>query len=100
MSDARATVGIIDRPEAERYEAFVDGQLAGFLDYRRGPDRMLLRHTEVDPAFEGRGVGSALARHGIDDSRVTGLTVIVACPFIAGWLDTHPEFAEGVIIRR
>ena len=100
MSDARATVGIVDRPEAERYEAFLDGQLAGFLEYRRGPERMLLIHTEVDPAFEGRGVGSALARHGLDDSRAAGLTIIVTCPFIASWLETHPEYAEGVIIRR
>jgi predicted GNAT family acetyltransferase len=92
-------VTIVDRPESSRYEAMVGGELAGFLDYRRGTERMLLRHTEVEPAFEGRGIGSALARRGLDDARAAGLSIIVTCPFITGWLEKHPDQADGVLIR-
>jgi predicted GNAT family acetyltransferase len=94
-----ASVQIVDRPAAERYEALVEGAIAGFLEYRRGPARLLLRHTEVDPAFEGRGIGSALARRAVDDARAAGLTVIVVCPFVRAWLARHPEDAAGIIVR-
>lgn len=101
MSDATtdSPVRIVDRPDAHRYEARIGETLAGFLDYRRGSERLLLRHTEVDGAFEGRGVGSALARRAIDDGRAAGLTIIVACPFVQRWLARHPEDAAGILIR-
>lgn len=92
-------IRILDRPEAHRYEATIDGALGGFLDYRRGSERLLIRHTEVDEAFEGRGVGSALARRALDDGRAAGLTIIVACPFVQGWLARHPQEAAGIILR-
>lgn len=89
----------MDRPNAGRYEALVGDAIAGFLEYRRGPARLLLRHTEVDPAFEGRGIGSALARRAVDDARAARLTVIVVCPFVRAWLARHPEDAAGIIVR-
>jgi predicted GNAT family acetyltransferase len=98
-TDDDARVRIVDRPEAGRYEALVGEAVAGFLDYRRGTERLLVRHTEVDPAFEGRGIGSALARRAIDDARAAGLTVIVVCPFVRAWLVRHPDDAVGVIVR-
>ena len=96
---ADSPVRILDLPDAQRYEATIDGALAGFLDYRRGSDRFLISHTEVDEAYEGRGVGSALARRAIDDARAAGLTIIVACPFVRAWLARHPEDAAGIILR-
>jgi predicted GNAT family acetyltransferase len=94
-----ADTTIVDRPEASRYEAIVDGEVAGFLEYRRGDGRILLQHTEVGPTYEGRGIGSALARHGLDGARAAGLSIIVTCPFIKSWLAKHPDQADGVVIR-
>ncbi len=94
-----STVTIRDLPDLHRYEAVIDGAVAGVLDYRRGAVRILLRHTEVDPAFEGRGVGARLAEHAIIDAHAAGLTIIVTCPYIRAWLERHPEHAEGVILR-
>ena len=98
-STADSRILVVDQPDADRYEASIDGDLAGFLDYRRGSERLLIRHTEVDEAFEGRGVGSALARRAIDDGRAAGLTIIVACPFVQAWLARHPQEAAGIILR-
>ena len=56
--------------EAEkRYEARVDGELAGSAYYDTADDLIVFTHTEVDEAFEGHGVGSALARFALDDVR-------------------------------
>ncbi len=42
---------------------------------------MTLTHTEVDDRFEGKGVGSALARFALDDARADGTRrVLVAVP--------------------
>ena len=84
--------------EAEgRYEAHLDGELAGSAYYELGEGRIVFTHTEVDDAFEGRGVGSALARFALDDVRARGgLRVVPRCPFIKGWIDRHPDYQDLV----
>ena len=53
---------ITDNVEMSRFEAHLDGKLAGFAEYQLTDELVVFTHTEVDPAFEGNGVGSALAR--------------------------------------
>lgn len=77
-----------------RYEAHVGADLAGFVDYQLAPDLVVLTHTEVDEAFEGQGVGSALARRALDDVRDGGLKVLIICPFITAWMSKHPEYGD------
>lgn len=89
MSDVQVT----NNPEQHRYEARIDGELAGFAEYQLTDDLAEFTHTEVDPAFEGKGVGSALARYGLDDVREQGTRrVKPTCPFIKGWIERHREY--------
>jgi len=85
-----------DAPERGRYELTLDGQLAGVAFYARGEGEITLRHTEVDDRFEGRGLGSRLARTVLDDARARGLRVVPLCPFMAGYIRTHPEYQDLV----
>jgi predicted GNAT family acetyltransferase len=79
---------------ASRYEARVDGELAGFAQYQLTPELVVFTHTEVDPRFEGQGVGSALAQSALDDVRAGGdRKVLPLCPFIKGWIARHPAYA-------
>ncbi|MGH3445743.1 MAG: GNAT family N-acetyltransferase, partial [Nocardioidaceae bacterium] len=72
----RAHVDVRDNAERHRFEAVDEsGTVAGFVSYRRSDDRIELVHTEVDPGFEGRGVGSALARSSLDAARAAGVPV-------------------------
>ncbi|SER77559.1 hypothetical protein SAMN05443377_11019 [Propionibacterium cyclohexanicum] len=81
--------------QESRYEARIDGQLAGFLQYRSAGDAIELPHTEVDPQFGGQGVGSALVRYGLDEIRAQGEhKIIPTCPFVKGWLDKHPDYQD------
>lgn len=90
-------VTVTDNRESRRYEAFLDaGVVAGFARYRLRDDAIVFTHTEVDDAFEGRGVGSALAREALDDARERGLSVVPRCPFIRSWIESHPEYADLV----
>ncbi|MFJ8533823.1 GNAT family N-acetyltransferase [Streptomyces sp. NPDC093591] len=89
-------VKVADVPEARRYEARVDGssEVAGFSQYLRTAELIAFVHTEVAPTYEGRGIGSALARASLDEARAAGLRVLATCPFYAGWIDRHPEYAD------
>jgi hypothetical protein len=85
---------ILDNPAGQRYEARLDDRTVGFSEYRRVGDRMIFHHTEVDPAVEGRGIGSRLAQGALDDVRYRGLRITVKCPFIAAWLERHPGYED------
>jgi uncharacterized protein len=88
------TVTVTDAEDRSRFEAHLDGRLAGYAEYERLDHLVVYPHTEVDPAFEGRGVGSALARAALDDARRRGLQVLATCPFIARWMGRHPEYID------
>ncbi len=91
-----ATITTADAAERERYEAHADATLAGILQYRRRPALIALVHTEVVPAFEGQGVGGALARAALDDARAGGIAVLPFCPFVNAYIQRHPEYADLV----
>jgi len=82
-------VEVRDNADRHRYEAHLDGTLAGYIDYQLATDLVVLTHTEVDESFEGRGVGSALARAALDDVHERCLKALVICPFITGWVRNH-----------
>ena len=91
MSD----VSVRDNREGSRFEAYVDGQLAGFSAYALSDGVITFTHTEVDDAFEGHGVGSSLVRYALDQVRaVGGLRVRPLCPFVRAWIDHHPDYQD------
>lgn len=52
-------------------------------------------HTEIDPAFEGQGLGSKLVRFALDDVREHGdRKVLPLCPFVLGWMAKHPDYQD------
>ena len=87
---------VVEEPEGGRFVVLVDGVEAGAAYYRRVGDRVAFTHTEVSDAFQGRGVGSRLARGALDAVRGRGERVVPLCPFIAGYISGHPEYAELV----
>ena len=98
--DPDPTAIVTDDADAQRYEARVDGELAGFLTYRVKPGQIALNHTEVDGRFEGQGVGSHLASFALADARERGLAVLPFCPFVRAYIQRHPEYAELVPAER
>jgi predicted GNAT family acetyltransferase len=91
----RTGVTVTRDADRRRYEAFAGGTaLAGFVDYQETSELVVLTHTEVDPSFEGRGVGSALARAALDDVRDRQLKALVICPFINSWLRRHHDYID------
>lgn len=83
-----------DNPAEHRFEILVDDALAGVAAYRLQPGVVVFTHTEVEQAFEGKGVGSALVRGALDQVRQRGDQVVAICPFVAGYIERHPEYGD------
>ncbi|MBG0718781.1 N-acetyltransferase [Microbacterium sp. 2C] len=87
MSD---DVKVVRSDEKERYEITVDGGVAGFAEFvLASPGRVIYPHTEIDPAYGGRGLGSTLVGEAMADEARRGDTVIPVCPFVIKYLKTH-----------
>ena len=87
---------VADVPDAHRYEIRLGGDVAGFAVYHRRGGRAYFVHTKIDPAYEGKGLGSALARGALDAERALGEPVVPLCPFIRSYIDRHPDYADLV----
>jgi hypothetical protein len=93
-------IDIVDNEARRRYEARLDGELAGIVDYGRIDARIVALHTEVLPAYEGRGIASALVRRVLADAREAGIKVTPRCPFFVSHFERHPENADLLAPRR
>jgi hypothetical protein len=85
-------IDVADAPERDRYEVSLDGEVVGFSAYRARPGLIAFIHTEVDPRFEGRGLGDRLIRFALEDARARGLAVLPFCPFVKAFIEKHREF--------
>lgn len=56
-----------------------------------------LTHTEVPSALEGKGVGSSLVRLALEDIERQQLRLVPLCPFVAGYVQKHPEWKRLVM---
>lgn len=75
-----------DDPES-RYEIRVGSVMAGYTEFE--PDdkgRLVFPHTEIDPAFAGRGLGSVLVGKAMADVAARGETVVPRCSFVRRYL--------------
>jgi uncharacterized protein len=76
--------------EERRYEVHVGDALGGFTVFRTDDEgRLVFPHTEIDPEFEGRGLGSALVGEALADVARRGEVVVPTCTFVAGYLRKH-----------
>jgi predicted GNAT family acetyltransferase len=93
---AEPRIAIADNPERERFEICLDGELAGFTQYRLRPGLIAFVHTEIDDRFEGQGLGGRLIAFALDDVRGRDLAVLPFCPFVSAYIQRHPEYVELV----
>lgn len=90
MTDAAEQTTVTREDDANRYELHVGDVLAGFAQFRvNARGHVLFVHTEVDPAFSGRGLASILVGEAMADEAKRGETVVPHCPFVTKFLRTH-----------
>jgi predicted GNAT family acetyltransferase len=83
--------------QAARFEATVDGHLC-VADYRLQGAVLVLPHTLVPPAVQGRGIAAELVRHALDWARAQGLKVLPSCSYVAAYMRRHPD-TQDLLVR-
>src|SRR6187455_758824 len=72
MAASTPTLSFIDDTDRHRFEALDAGKVAGYVEYNMLTSSIMLVHTEVLPEYEGKGVGSFLARESLAAARNMG----------------------------
>jgi len=83
---------LIDNTEKKQYEFHIEDDLAR-IEYIKAQGKIFLTHTEVPARFEGKGIGSALVKQALDDIQQKGLALVPLCPFVAAYINRHPEYS-------
>jgi predicted GNAT family acetyltransferase len=83
--------------DKQRYEIAVDGILAGFTQATEQGDVVTFPHTVIFDQFEGQGLASELVTSALDDVRVSGKQVVATCPYVARFIEKHPDYADLLV---
>lgn len=87
-----------DRESKGHFKALVDGKEAGIMTYSHaGPDKIIIDHTEVNPAFKGQGVGNQLLQALVAYVRENDKKVIPLCPFAKSVFDKTEAIRDVLV---
>jgi predicted GNAT family acetyltransferase len=96
VTGAPAADTLRHEPDRQRF-VLVTGDAVSSLGYRSiGRTTLDFAHTFVPPELRGRGIASRLARFALDYARQQGLKVAPTCPFVAAYIEGHPEYRDLV----
>lgn len=99
MPNEDDAITVVRNDDDSRYEVRVGDTLAGFTEFTRDADgRLLFPHTEVDPAFGGRGLATRVVAEAMTDAAAQGATVVPLCPVVVKYVDTHE--VPGLAVER
>lgn len=82
---------VIHDEKSHRFIVAEEGATAE-LAYRTSGNQIIFTHTGVPQALEGRGIGSALAKAGLEYARQQAMEVVPLCPFVRGYIERKPEY--------
>lgn len=78
---ARRFAADVDRGEAVVDYELIDG------------DTLDLRRTFVSEELRGEGLAAQVVRHALDWARDHDKKIVATCPYVARFLERHPEYA-------
>ena len=83
---------LIHNAAMSRYEFDLGDGARAFIDYEPSAQGFRLTHTEVPPAFEGRGIARELVETTLEEFRRRGERIIPECSYIIHYIRRHPEW--------
>ncbi|GJM31021.1 MAG: N-acetyltransferase [Saprospiraceae bacterium] len=86
-----SSIKVVNNPEKKRFEVVIDEHVA-VAEYMLVKNKIIFTHTEVPKELGGNGIGSKLAKTGLEYAKAEGLEVMPLCPYIAGYIKRNPEY--------
>ena len=87
-SGAQATVSAGD----DQFTISIDDRRVGLIDFHDRDGVRTFTHTEVDPAYGGRGLATILVGEALQAARGAGLRIASQCSMVDGYIAKHPEY--------
>jgi uncharacterized protein len=78
----------------DRFTVAVDGKEVGLAAFVDHDGQRIFHHTEVDEAFEGRGLASIMVGEALAATRDAGLRIVAVCEMVAKYVQKHHEFDD------
>jgi predicted GNAT family acetyltransferase len=99
VAETAQNIRVRDNTEAGRFEIVVAGEVAGFSAYQRFGASIVFTHTQINPDRSEHGLGTQLVQTALDEiSHSTSLRVVAQCPFVAHFIEEHPNY-QRLLIR-
>lgn len=77
------------------FEAVIDGSRAGLMTYTwAGEDRFIIDHTEVNDAYNGKGVGKEMLIKAVEFARENSKKIIPLCPFAKATFQKNEDLRD------
>lgn len=93
----RENYELIDNSPENRYEFRIGEEIAKIEYIKTKNNEIYLTHTEVPVSLEGRGIGSQLIEKTLQNIELQGLRLVPLCPFVAGYIQKHPDWRRIVM---
>ena len=89
-------INVAQQTDQSRYVITVDGEEAGFADYKDSAQVREFDHTVVYDAFQGKGLSKPLIKFALDDTRAAGHSIIPTCSAVERFISKNPEYQDLV----
>ncbi|MFE9579353.1 GNAT family N-acetyltransferase [Nocardia sp. NPDC006044] len=76
----------------ERFELYVDGDNAGYVEYQDTQSERAFVHTEIYPRYEGQGYGRVLVEAALNSTAQDKLGALPMCRMVHHFIETRPEY--------
>jgi uncharacterized protein len=80
-------------------QVFSDDTKAGKMNIVVTHGKLIVSHTEVDSAFEGRGFAKLLLDQLVGYARENGLKIVPLCPYVHAQFKRHPAVYADVWLK-
>jgi predicted GNAT family acetyltransferase len=95
MNDNELMVEREDGPTRGRYFIKLSPDAEAEMTFRKADNNtIVVDHTGVPPAFEGRGIAAKLVNKMIQDARKDGFKITPLCSYVVAQFRRHPEWAD------
>ena len=85
------SISILKNEELNRFEIYSNGELAGFAEFKVSNQMISYTHTDIDPRFGGKGLGSQLIKEALDEALEQNLEVAPYCSFVSTYIKKNSE---------
>ena len=80
-----------------RFVLTVNGEYAGVVSYRQEEHFRDFNHTEIEPAFRGKGLSGPLIKAALDDTKKSGQRWAPTCSAVAHFIENNPGYESGTV---